>query len=109
MKGERIGEFEELVLLAVCTLQPDAYGAALKELIEAEAGRSVSVGAIYAALDRLERKQCVSSHVGGATEERGGRRKRLYQATNTGIEVLQDVRAVRERFWRGLDLGLQGT
>ena len=109
MKGERLGEFEEMVLLAVCNLHPDAYGVSIQDLLHTQAGRGASVGAIYAALDRLQRKGFIDSRVGGATQERGGRRKRFYQATGTGLAVLAESRAVRERLWRGLeDLGLAG-
>lgn len=109
MKGERLGEFEELVLLTVCNLGNNAYGVTIQETLEQEANRTVSVGAIYAALDRLSRKNYVESWVGGATEERGGRRKRYYRVSNTGIEALKEMRRVREKLWRGLeDLGLSG-
>lgn len=109
MKGERLGEFEEVVLLAVCNLQPEAYGVSIQETLRTQAERPASVGAIYAALDRLHRKGFVTSHVGGATNARGGRRKRFYQVTNAGLAALAVSRAVRERLWRGLDdLGLAG-
>lgn len=109
MKGDRLGEFEELILLAVCNLGENAYGVTIRETLDKEARRSVSVGAVYAALDRLERKGYVRSWMGGATEERGGRRKRYYRATNTGINALIELRDVRAGLWRGLgDLGLSG-
>lgn len=109
MKGERLGEFEELILLSVCSLGTNAYGVTIQETLQEQANRSVSIGAVYAALDRLERKGYVESWVGGATAERGGRRKRFFQATNSGVAALAEVREVRERFWQGLqDLGLSG-
>lgn len=109
MKGERLGEFEELVLLAACNLHPDAYGVSIQETLHTQAQRSASLGAIYAALDRLQRKGYVDSWVGGATRQRGGRRKRFYQVTAAGLTALAESRAVRERLWRGLeDLGLAG-
>ena len=109
MKGERLGEFEEIILLAVCNLRGEAYGVSIQDFLATDAGRPASVGAIYAALERLERKGFIRSHVGGATSERGGRRKRYYDVTGAGLETLADVRAVRERLWRGLrDLGLSG-
>ena len=103
MKGERLGEFEELVLLTVCHLSDNAYGVTIQETLAEEADRSVSVGAVYSALDRLERKGYVESWIGGATAERGGRRKRFFRATGAGVQALTDMRAVRERFWRKLD------
>ena len=109
MKGERLGEFEEMVLLAVCNLHPDAYGVSIQETLHTQAERAASIGAIYAALDRLHRKGFVDSRVGGATKERGGRRKRFYQVTNAGLAALAASREVRERLWRGLeDRGLAG-
>jgi DNA-binding PadR family transcriptional regulator len=109
MKGERLGEFEELILLAVCNLGDNAYGVSIQEILDRETGRSISIGAIYAALDRMERKGFVTSRVGGETKERGGRRKRLYRATNTGVEVLAETHDIRLRLWKGLgDLGLAG-
>ncbi len=109
MKGERLGEFEELILLAVCNLGENAYGVTIQETLDREVRRSVSVGAVYAALDRLERKGYVQSWVGGATEERGGRRKRYYRATNAGINALIELRDLRAELWRGLEaLGLSG-
>ncbi len=109
MKGERLGEFEELILLTVCSLGDQAYGVTIQEALDKEARRSVSIGAVYASLDRLERKGFVTSWVGGATEERGGRRKRYYRATNTGISTLVELRDMRARLWGSMgDLGLAG-
>lgn len=109
MKGERLGEFEELILLTVCNLRDEAYGVTIQEMLDREAERSVSLGAVYAALDRLERKGFVESWVGGATEERGGRRKRYYRTTNAGVAALVEMRDLRDRLWRGLgDVGLAG-
>ncbi len=110
MGQERLGEFEELVLLSVCNLTENAYGVTIKQTLAELAQRNASVGAIYAALDRLERKGFVTSWVGGATAERGGRRKRYYEVTSAGLAVLRDVRAVREQLWQGLErLGLAGS
>lgn len=107
MKGERLGEFEELILLSVCNLGDNAYGVTIQETMDTHADRTASLGAVYAALDRLERKGFVQSWIGGATEERGGRRKRYYRATNTALETLKELRAARTRLWRGIeDLGL---
>lgn len=104
MPETRLGEFEELVLLTVCGLTDNAYGVTIKESLASETGRSASVGAIYATLDRLEKKGFVTSWTGGATTERGGRRKRYYRPTNSGIEAVTDARRVRENLWQGLDL-----
>lgn len=110
MKGDNLGEFEELVLLTVCNLNGEAYGLAIRKTIAEEAERTVSVGAIYAALERLERKEYVESWMGEPTQARGGRRKRMYRATASGVDVLLHVRRVRSRFWKRFDeLGLQGS
>lgn len=90
MKGDRLGELEELTLLAIKILGDNAYGVAVQEVIEREAARTVALGAVYAALDRLELKGLVRSMLSVAVAERGGRRRRVFQVTGLG------VRAVRE-------------
>lgn len=100
MKGERLGEFEEMVLLAVRGLHDDATGLAIQTVLEREAGRFVSLGAIYAALDRMTRKGFVESQLGAPTPTRGGRRKRYYRVTRRGTGELRAIRDVRERLWR---------
>ncbi len=102
MANEKIGEFEELVLLAVCNLRENAYGVTIQEMMQNHTRRSASIGAVYAALDRLERKKFVESWIGGATEARGGRRKRFFRVTQSGLRALAVSREVRERFYRGI-------
>ncbi len=99
MKGERLGEFEEVVLLAAYGRGKDAYGVSIQQHIEASIGRGSTIGAVYAALDRLERKGYLSSRVGGATHQRGGRRKRFFKITKAGVSALEAVRAAREEMW----------
>ena len=99
MRRSDLGEFEEVVLLAVAALSPRAYSVVIAEELERETGNSVSTGAVHAALQRLEQKGYVTSCLGEATPERGGRRKRLFTVSVLGGRILQDVRAVRERFW----------
>ena len=99
MSGTHLREFEELVLLAVLVAGPDAYGASLQEVLDAEAGRAVSLGAIYTALDRLARKGLVSSELGEPTPVRGGRRKRHYEVTSMGLEEVKAIRRIRARMW----------
>lgn len=99
MRRSDLGEFEEVVLLAVAALSPNAYSVVIAEELEQEIGRSISTGAVHAALQRLEQKGYVSSSLGEATAERGGRRKRLFIVSALGGRVLQDVRAVRNRLW----------
>ena len=100
MKGQYIGEFEELVLLAVCILDGDAYGVTVRKEIETQAGRIVTLGAVHATLYRLQDKGLLTSSLGGATEKRGGRRRRLFGITNAGLETLRAGREVREKMWR---------
>ena len=99
MKGERVGEFEELVLLATYGLGQDAYGVTIQQRLEQAIGRRATIGAVYAALDRLQRKGFLRSRVGGATHERGGRRKRFFKITTPGVQALQARRADREQMW----------
>lgn len=103
MRRSDLGEFEEVVLLAVAALSPKAYSVVIAEELERETGNSVSTGAVHAALQRLEQKGYVSSFLGEATAERGGRRKRLFTVSALGGRILQEVRAVRNRLWERID------
>ena len=100
MKGEHVGEFEELTLLAVAALGADAYGVAIKETIDRETSRDVSIGAVYAALDRLESKGLVESHEVAGSAARSGRRRRAFAVAPPGRRALREMRAVRDRLWR---------
>lgn len=99
MKGTYLGEFEELVLLVTGVLYEQAYGVSIAEAIEKQTNRSVSLSAVHTALYRLEEKGYVTSSVGGATQERGGRRKRIYVITAAGTAALNEVRLMRNRLW----------
>ena len=99
MKGERLGEFEELVLLSVRQLGDEAHGASVQEVLAQLAGREVTLGAIYAALDRAQRKGMAESWVGDPTPTRGGRAKRHYRVTSEGVEALEESRRIRELLW----------
>lgn len=101
-----LGSFEEFVLVATLRLGEQAYGAKIRQTVEEATGRSVSIGAVYATLDRLERKGFVSSWQGEATPERGGRAKRYFRVEGAGMQVLNETRAVRNRLMDGVDLGL---
>ncbi len=94
----KLGAFEELVLLATGALKEDAYGVTIKELIEEKTGKNSSVGALHSALYRLEEKGYLSSYEGGATAERGGRRKKYYRLTGTGEKALKEANEVRMEF-----------
>ncbi|GAB3734870.1 PadR family transcriptional regulator [Spirosoma lituiforme] len=99
MKGTYLGEFEEIVLLAVAIHSGDAYGAAIVSEIEQQMNRSVNLGAVHSALNRLQEKGLVSSQMGGVTPERGGRRKRLYSVTAYGRRALEEARQIRNQMW----------
>lgn len=99
MKGY-LGEFEELVLLTVAVLGDDAYGVSIKEEIERRADRSISIGALHSTIARLEEKGFLKSYLGGATQERGGRRKRYFQLTYGGKSALHDIRNLRNDLWK---------
>ncbi len=99
MRRSDLGEFEELVLLAVAVLTPEAYSVAIAEELEQQTRKTISTGAVHAALQRLENKGLVTSHMGEATNERGGRRKRLYRVSVAGSRILHEAREVREGLW----------
>jgi DNA-binding PadR family transcriptional regulator len=99
MKGTYLGEFEEVVLLAVAIRSGEAYGAAVVNEIEQQMGRPVSLGAVHSALNRLQEKGLVKSEMGGISPERGGRRKRLYSVTAYGQRALEEVRQLRNQMW----------
>ena len=98
-----LGEFEQLVLLAVLQLDQEAHGAGIGRLLETDAGRRVSRGALYSALDRLERKDFLTWRVEGSTPERGGLPRRLFTVTTEGVEALREYREAVRRLSAGLD------
>ena len=99
MRRSDLGEFEEVVLLTVAVLTPNAYSVAIAEELETQTGNTTSTGAVHAALQRLEDKGLVNSQMGPATAERGGRRKRIFTVTVAGSRMLHEVQAVRTRLW----------
>lgn len=101
-KGEFLGDFEQMVILAVMRLGKAAYAVSIHDEITTCAGRSVSVGAVYATLDRLEQKGLVSSYLGEATSERGGRPKRFVEITSKGTAALRESQKALKRMLTGL-------
>ena len=97
-----LGGVELLVLLALIRLGDEAYGVPISDEIEANSGRSVSVGSVYIALDRLERKGLVSSRLGEATAERGGRAKTYFRPTAKGLREVRLARLTLIRLWQGV-------
>ena len=102
MKGTYLGEFEEVVLLAVAIRSGEAYGAAVTTEIEQQMGRAVNLGAVHSAMHRLQEKGLVTSLLGGVTAERGGRRKRLYSVTGAGQRTLAQIRQLRNQMWEAI-------
>jgi PadR family transcriptional regulator PadR len=100
---EYIGEFEQLVLLALVRLGRDAYGATIREEIELRGGRAASVSAVYTTLERLEGKGLVRSRIGAPTPQRGGKRKRHYELLAPGVRALRQSLATMKRMTDGLD------
>jgi PadR family transcriptional regulator, regulatory protein PadR len=92
-----IGEFEELVLLAILSLRNDAYGVKIGDAIEEATGRSVSIGALYTTLSRLEDKGLISSWKGEATAERGGRAKKFFKIEAPAKLALSNAETSRQR------------
>jgi DNA-binding PadR family transcriptional regulator len=100
MGKEYLGEFEELILTMVGVLQEEAYGAAIAEEIEKRLKRDVNLSAVHVTLYRLEDKGLIKSKVGGATNERGGRRKRIYTITSAGLALLRTMKETRMDLWK---------
>lgn len=99
MKKLSLGAFEELVLLTIGVLEENAYGVTVKLELEEQLKKSISLGALYGALQRLEEKGWVSSRVGGITEKQGGRRKQYFDITKDGIQVLKEAKEMRNELF----------
>jgi PadR family transcriptional regulator len=108
-KEHYLGEFEELVLLAILKLREGAYGTTIRDALEEATGRSISVGALYATLDRLERKGFVKSWQGEATAERGGRAKRYFDIELSGKQVLIQAEGSRRQLVPKINLGVEAS
>ena len=100
MSKEFLGEFEELVLTMAGILQDEAYGNAIVSEIKQRVGRDVNLSAVHVTLYRLEDKGFVKSKMGGATNQRGGRRKRIFTVTNAGLSMLRNMKEARMDLWK---------
>ncbi|MEQ8470299.1 MAG: helix-turn-helix transcriptional regulator [Marinoscillum sp.] len=100
MSKEHLGELEELVLLLIIMLKEEAYGLSIRRALNEQAARNITVGAVHGTLNRLEKKGFVQSSLGGATDERGGRRKRIFEVTISGKSVLEKSRDVKVNLWQ---------
>jgi PadR family transcriptional regulator, regulatory protein PadR len=99
MARSLLTDFELMILLATMRSEDDAYGVVIAREIERTGGRSVVLGAVYAALDRLARNGFVASEVGNPTPERGGRAKRFFRVTPRGIAAVKDTQRALVALW----------
>jgi PadR family transcriptional regulator PadR len=103
-RGDYLGEFEQVVLLAVARLEDDAYGMRVRAEIESRAGRRATIGAVYATLERLVSKGHARERDVPGGAERSGLARRFYEITPAGKAALEDARALQTRMWAGLKL-----
>lgn len=108
MTREALGEFEQLVLLAILHLGDDVYGVPIVDEIERRTGRQVAQAAVYITLRRLEQKGLLTSWMSEPTAERGGKARRCVKVTRAGTTLLRESRQALDKMWRGLDLELPG-
>ncbi len=108
-KGTFLGEFEQMVLLAIVRLEDNAYGMTIRQDIEDRTDRAVTIGAVYAALERLSAKRYLQSSVSGPEPIRGGRSKRTYRLTAAGQKALAHSLSMMAKMAEGLALDDLGT
>lgn len=101
-RGEYLGEFEQLVLIALIRLDKEAYGVRVQREISERTGRDVTFGAVYATLDRLVAKGHVESWLADPTPVRGGRSKRYFRMTAAGVEALRESQQALTNMWTGV-------
>ena len=104
---EALGEFEQLVLLAIVHLGDGTYGVPIADEIERRTGRAVAPAAVYVTLRRLEQKGLLASSMSAPTPERGGKARRCVRVTAAGRESLRAARQALDSMWKGLDAGLR--
>lgn len=100
MKGIYLGELEELILLTVGILYPNAYGVGVMDELEKQAGRSLNISAVHSVLTRLEEKGFLKSNMSEPTDERGGRRKRIFLLTAAGKRALEEANELRTQLYK---------
>jgi DNA-binding PadR family transcriptional regulator len=101
-RRDHLGEFEQLVLLAILRLKDEAYGMRIRRELDERAGRSTSIGALYLTLERLQEKGFIKSALGAATQERGGRAKRFFSVNPAGRQMLRDSMNALQSMSKGL-------
>ncbi|MEL6671771.1 MAG: PadR family transcriptional regulator [Bacteroidota bacterium] len=102
MNAPSLGNLEETILLLMLTVKEEKYGFSVAEAYRQHLNKSISIPAIHTVLKRLEKKGLVSSKMGGATAARGGRKKRLYEVTAYGKQVLVSLRDTRAALWKAI-------
>lgn len=103
-RTDNLGEFEQIVLLSILQLAESAYGVRVRAEIAGHTGRSVTPGALYTTLERLEDKGFVTSRLGDPTPERGGRAKRYYKVSASGLKAVKRAQTAYQSLLRGLEL-----
>jgi DNA-binding PadR family transcriptional regulator len=101
-KRDQLGSFELMVILVLIRLGDNAYGVPICEELEKRTGRDVAIGSVYAALERLEDKGFVTSELGEATPERGGRAKKYFHVTASGLKEVREMQRSLVKLWQGL-------
>ena len=94
-----LGYLEETILLIVLSIESEAYGFSVSEAYEKHVGKSISISAVHTVMARLEKKGLIKSEMGGATAERGGRRKRIFSATTEGLVAIRGIKEARQKLW----------
>lgn len=107
-KEKYLGEFEHILLLALLKLDKQAYGTKIRQLLQQTIDRDVTIGALYATLERLEKKKLIKSSLGESTPERGGRAKRYFKVSAKGKQALSRSRSAIDRMWQGVTLRCLG-
>lgn len=97
---DNIGNLEEMILLVLMSMKDEAYGVSIRDAYIEQSNHKISLSAVHTVLRRLEKKGFIVSSMGGATESRGGRRKRLYEVTRYGYTTLEKLHAQRLRLWK---------
>src|SRR5688500_3943619 len=108
MTREALGEFEQMVLVAILQLTGDVYGVPIVDEIHKRTGRKVGDAAVYVALRRLEQRGLITSWMSDPTPERGGKARRCVKVTQAGVRAVRDARHAMDQMWKGLDATLRG-
>ncbi|GHE56371.1 MULTISPECIES: PadR family transcriptional regulator [Roseivirga] len=98
--SQSLGNLEETILLLVAVMPEEAYGYTVAEAYAEHMKSRISISAIHTVLKRLEKKGLISSKMGGATAERGGRRKRIFEVTKVGLSTLEQIQESRQKLWQ---------